>query len=104
MSPLSQRFHHAFFSCDTGVIKPEADTYETAMKVVSATPETTVFVGDGGSHELRGAKACGITTIMTTEIIGRYYPHLIAQRLVDADYTIGHLSEIITPCSDYYHQ
>jgi putative hydrolase of the HAD superfamily len=97
MSPLSQRFHHAYFSCDTGVIKPEADAYATAMEAVSATPETTIFIGDGGSHELRGAKACGITTIMTTEIIGRYYPQLIAQRLADADYIIEHLSELIAP-------
>ncbi len=93
-SPFAPFFLAALFSCDIGRIKPEPKAYEAALEVSQSEPTQAVFVGDGGSHELRGAKACGITTIMTTEIVGEMYPALIAQRKLDADYVIESLNEL----------
>ena len=94
-SPFAPFFKEALFSCDIGYIKPEPDAYKAALRVSQSNPGAVVFVGDGGSDELKGAKACGITTIMTTEIIGKTYPELIPKRKPDADYIIRSLEELL---------
>lgn len=94
-SPFAPFFMKALFSCDIGYIKPELDAYKAALHASQSNPDGTVFVGDGGSDELKGAKACGITTIMTTEIISEFYPELIPRRKSDADYVIGSLEELL---------
>jgi putative hydrolase of the HAD superfamily len=94
-SPFAPLFMDALFSCDIGYIKPEPEAYKTALQVSQSNSDGAVFVGDGGSNELKGAKACGITTIMTTEIIGESYPELIPKRKSDADYIIGSLEELL---------
>ena len=94
-SPFAPFFMDALFSCDIGYIKPEPGAYKEALRVSQSKPETAVFVGDGGSDELKGAKACGITTIMTTEIIGESYPELIPKRRPDADFIITSLEELL---------
>ena len=94
-SPFAPFFIDALFSCDIGYIKPEPGAYKAALHVVQSNPDEAVFVGDGGSDELKGAKACGITTIMTTEIIDIFYPELIPKRKPDADYIIESLKELL---------
>jgi len=94
-SPFAPFFFDALFSCDIGYIKPELEAYKTALQVSQTTSDAAVFVGDGGSNELQGAKACGITTIMTVEIIGKSWPELIPRRKPDADYVIGSLNELL---------
>lgn len=92
-SPFAPFFTRALFSCDTGHVKPEPVAYQLALSGVS--PDHTTFIGDGGSDELKGAKACGIPTIMTTEIIGQLWPDLAAKRKAHADHTISHLEELL---------
>lgn len=94
-SPFAPFFMNALFSCDIGCIKPEFDAYKAALNASHSNSDAAVFVGDGGSDELKGAKACGITTIMTTEIIGQSYPELIPKRKPDADYMIRSLEELL---------
>lgn len=94
-SPFAPYFTAAFFSCDTGHVKPEPTCYQMALDSCAVSPERAVFVGDGGSGELRGAKECGITTIMTTEIIGKFWPEMVDQRKIDADHVIADLSELL---------
>jgi len=94
-SPFAPFFLNAFFSCDIGYIKPEVEAYQTALKMTMPDADNIVFVGDGGSNELQGAKACGFTTVMTTEIIGEFWPDLIPGRKIFADYVIGSLDELL---------
>lgn len=94
-SPFTPFFMDALFSCDIGYIKPEPDAYKAALHVSQSNPDNAVFVGDGGSDELKGAKVCGITTIMTIELIGKFYPELIPKRKPDADFVIGSLDELL---------
>jgi putative hydrolase of the HAD superfamily len=94
-SPFAPFFLNALFSCDIGYIKPEVEAYQTALELSVPDADNVVYVGDGGSNELQGAKACGFTTVMTTEIVGVLWPDLIPGRKTFADYVIGSLEELL---------
>jgi len=61
-SPLAGLFDEAIFSCEVHLQKPDPAIYLLAAKRMGAAPEDCVFVGDGGSNELAGAKAVGMRT------------------------------------------
>lgn len=60
VSPLAARFHEACFSFDIGSAKPESLAYATVLDRLGVAAAETVFVGDGASQELLGAKNAGI--------------------------------------------
>jgi len=64
-SPLSKIFDDAVFSCDVGYLKPDVEIYNLAMKRMNVKAGQAVFVGDGGSDELTGAKNAGMITVFT---------------------------------------
>ena len=65
-SPIKKYFEEAIFSCDIGVLKPDKRIYEIALRKMGIEPKKAVFIGDGGSEELRGAKDLGMHTILLT--------------------------------------
>ena len=54
----------AVFSCDLGVTKPNPALYKTAYERLGVRPDRCMYVGDGGGHELTGAKALGIHPVL----------------------------------------
>ena len=52
------------FSCDVGVRKPDPRMYEEICRALSVEPSTVIYVGDGGSQELTGARAAGMRAVM----------------------------------------
>ena len=60
-----------------------------------ASPEDCVFVGDGGSNELEGAKRLGIASVLVTGIIEEIWPEKIAERRRYADSVIADLDELL---------
>jgi putative hydrolase of the HAD superfamily len=94
-SPLSVYFHEAIFSCEVGYMKPNIEIYNIAIQKINADISKSVFIGDGGHNELKGAKEIGMDTVLTTEIIHDYWPEKINDLIVNADYTINNLSEIL---------
>jgi len=64
-SPLSAFFDSVIFSCDVGILKPETEIYQLAMKRLNVKPEESIFIGDGGSNELFGARRAGMKTIFS---------------------------------------
>ena len=54
----------ASFSCVTGIRKPDAAAYLMATDRLRVAPEDCVYVGDGGSHELAGARTLGMQAVM----------------------------------------
>lgn len=94
-SPLSVYFHEAIFSCDIGFMKPDVEIYNFAVNKVNADINKSVFIGDGGHNELNGAKKVGMDTVLTTEIIQEYWPELINDLKINANFTINNLSEIL---------
>lgn len=59
--PLAGLFTAVSMSCVTGVRKPEPEAYLLATRGLGVPPDDCLFVGDGGSHELSGAAALGMT-------------------------------------------
>lgn len=65
-SPLAQLMDEAVFSHRVRICKPEEGIYRHALARMRAAPEESVFIGDGGSDEHRGAKRLGMRTVLTT--------------------------------------
>jgi putative hydrolase of the HAD superfamily len=94
-SPIRDYFDTVIFSCDVCMAKPEPEIYHYALDKLHARAEDAVFIGDGGSDELRGAKECGISTIMIAGNIRDIWPEQIDARRKDADFVIEQISELV---------
>lgn len=71
-SRLSTYFDDAVFSCDVGLMKPDVAIYELTCSRLRVQPCETVFVGDGGSDELAGAIAAGLSPLWATWFLDRW--------------------------------
>ena len=58
---LSSRFETAVFSFVEGACKPDPRMYSRALERLGLSPADCLYVGDGGSRELTGAEAVGLT-------------------------------------------
>jgi putative hydrolase of the HAD superfamily len=58
---LATRFEIAVFSCVEGVRKPDRRIFRAVLERLRLEPSACAFVGDGGSSELSGAGAAGLT-------------------------------------------
>lgn len=87
-SPLHDSFDAAIFSYKIGYLKPQAQIYKFALEKMMVKPENCIFIGDGGSDELRGAKKLGIKTVQTEYLLKRN------ERNEFADYYIDDFREI----------
>lgn len=92
-SSLFPYFNDAVFSCNVGLLKPDVKIYKLAMQRLNVLPEQCLFVGDGGSNELFGAKAAGMKTVFSEMLETKSD----AQRKEIIKYTdshIGHINEL----------
>jgi putative hydrolase of the HAD superfamily len=95
-SPLKDLFDYVVFSCEVGSAKPDKEIYEICLKELNGSIKDTVFIGDGASHELYGAKQIGLTTIMITGFIKDIFNEKeIESRKLHADYVIDNINELI---------
>ena len=95
-SPLSTLVSATVFSCDCGVMKPDRAIYEIALDRISCDPAAAIFVGDGGSDELRGAHEAGIGTVLrATWFIDQVEDRF--GRLAPADTSLTEYATIATP-------
>lgn len=94
-SPLAELFDAAVLSCRVGAVKPEPAIYRICLRQLGVSAEETAFVGDGGSSELQGARAVGMTPVMIAGIIRELWPERIAELSTHADCVIEHLSELV---------
>lgn len=95
-SPLKPYFDSIVFSCRVGYIKPERQIYEIALKELGVAPGEVLYVGDGGSDELRGAKQTGMRTVLTTHVIKEFWPERIVAARQYADFEINELRELLS--------
>jgi len=96
-SPLAPFFDSAVFSCYVGYVKPDRRIYETCIDALGVAPEDCVFIGDGGSEELEGARDMGMATIMIAGLIRDVWPGRIEERRKHADIMIERLTELTSP-------
>ncbi|MBB6716076.1 HAD family hydrolase [Clostridium gasigenes] len=92
-SLLYNLFDGAIFSYEVGYIKPQIEIYNIALNRMKAKPEECIFIGDGGSDELKGAKELGIKTILTSYLLKRNEKQLNTLKKF-ADYYIEDFQEI----------
>nr|WP_314461752.1 HAD family hydrolase [uncultured Clostridium sp.] len=93
-SPLYRIFDLSIFSCNVKMLKPDIKIYQYAMEQMSTTPEKSVFAGDGGSDELRGAKLAGMKTVFSEYLEEKQEVERI-KILKYADYHIKKFSGLI---------
>lgn len=61
--PLFPHVDATVFSVEVGACKPDIAMYRSACRRLAVAPEECLYVGDGGSWELSGAKAAGIPPV-----------------------------------------
>ena len=93
-SPLAGLFDVEVFSCDVGCAKPEAQIYHACLQALGLGASDCIFVGDGDSDELAGAKAVGLRTVFVSGVIAELWPERIAPRLGVADHHVEHAWEV----------
>ena len=60
---LAQHFDATTFSCAVGTQKPDPRIYNVTCEKLGVAPVRCLYVGDGGSGELPGAEAVGMTAL-----------------------------------------
>jgi putative hydrolase of the HAD superfamily len=93
--PLAGAFDAVTFSCDAGCAKPDRRIYGRTLQALGVEPEEAVFVGDGGSSELRGARELGLATVLMTGVIRGMWPERIGALRTWADHEIASLEELL---------
>jgi putative hydrolase of the HAD superfamily len=61
--PVSDLLDARVFSIEVGECKPHPSMYLTACRRLGVAPDECLYVGDGGSRELTGARALGMRAI-----------------------------------------
>jgi putative hydrolase of the HAD superfamily len=95
-SPLQGAFDAEVFSCYVGSAKPEPEIYLECLGRLGVDAAEAVFVGDGGSDELRGAREVGMRSILFSGVIAQMWPERIPQLAEGADAHIARLDALIT--------
>jgi putative hydrolase of the HAD superfamily len=93
--PIVRYIDCSIHSYKVGLIKPERAIYELCLKTLGSSVSESVFIGDGGSNELIGAKECGLTTVIVTGIIREFWADKIESRTKFADYQIEFVDELL---------
>ena len=94
-SPLAARFDAEVFSCDVGLVKPEAGIYLKALSALGLDASQCMFVGDGGSNELEGARAVGLRTVFVSIGVEDLWPDQLERRASVADHRVRRPPEIL---------
>lgn len=93
-SILSTYFDETIFSCEVGLIKPDIKIYTLAMERMGVTASESLFVGDGGSNEIFGAKQAKMRTVFT-EYLERKEEDQRKSVLQNADIKIDRFQELL---------
>jgi putative hydrolase of the HAD superfamily len=67
---FSGRFDAETFSATCGLVKPDPEIFLSTAAAIGVEPADCLYVGDGGSNELEGARRVGMTAVYI-EPIGR---------------------------------
>jgi putative hydrolase of the HAD superfamily len=94
-SPLAGLFDVEVFSCDVGLVKPEPAIYRKYLDGLHLSAEECMYVGDGGSNEMIGAREVGLKTVLVTGVIAELWPERIPARIEITDHHIEWMPEIL---------
>ncbi len=63
-TPFDGLFDVTVFSCKAGVKKPDPKIYRIATESLKVRPQDCLYIGDGSSTELTGARHAGMTPVL----------------------------------------
>jgi putative hydrolase of the HAD superfamily len=95
-SPLAGRFDAEVFSCEVGLVKPETEIYLHALRALDLDASECIFVGDGGSNELEGARSVGLQSVFVSIGVEDLWPDQLERRASVADHRVRRPPEILT--------
>lgn len=67
-SKLAPHFNATLFSCVERMTKPDPRIYRLAAERLGVAPEKCLYIGDGSSNELTGARQAGMTPVLIRAI------------------------------------
>lgn len=94
-TPFAPLFDHCVFSARAGVVKPHPKLYAEVCDKLGVEPSQCLYVGDGGSREMTGAREAGMHPVLIN--VG-YESHLDVHRPDAVEWTgpvISRLSEVL---------
>ena len=94
-SPLAGLFDVEIFSCEVGCMKPEPAIYRKCLEGLGLSAGDCLFVGDGGSNELVGARDVGLTTVFVSGVVSELWPDRVPQRLAVCDHHVEWMPEVL---------
>ena len=95
-SPLARLFDVTIFSCAVGCMKPEPAIYRKCLEALELSADECLFVGDGGSDELRGAREVGLSTVFVSGVVAELWPDRVPSRMAMCHHHIERLPDILT--------
>ncbi len=93
-SPLAPLFDTVLFSCEVKLKKPDPAIYHLAARNLAVPVAHCLFVGNGGSQELTGARKAGMTPVLITRHLEVIKPERIIDVLPNARIVIRRISEL----------
>jgi len=93
-SPLSPLFDTAVFSCEVKLKKPDSRIFHLACERLGVAPAAALFVGNGGSDELAGARRAGLTPVLLTRHIELMKPESIPEHAAKAEFSVRTVSDL----------
>ena len=94
-SPLAPLFHAVLFSCEVKLKKPDRRIYELAAAILGVEPRQCMYVGNGGSDELAGARRVGMTAVLLTRHLEVVNLMRIEEVAKDADWQVRTVSDLV---------
>ena len=94
-SALAGMFDAEIFSCDVGCVKPERAIYEKCLHALGLPAKECLFVGDGGSNELAGAKAVGMSTVFVSGVMAEIWPERVEALLAQCDHHVERVPQVL---------
>ena len=85
-------FHTLVFSDEVKLAKPSSEIFMMTLRLLEATPEQTIHVGDHVLNDVVGAKRSGLKTVWITGFDEREDPN---DPETEPDFTVSGLAEVI---------
>ncbi len=94
-TPFAPLIDVPIFSCSAGLKKPDPRIYRLAADLLGVTPEDCLFIGDGGSQELTGARGVGMHPLLFRLDGDGTEPHLLDREQWDGP-AIESIHDVLT--------
>lgn len=93
--PVAPLLDTCVYSVDIGQCKPHPSMYRTACQRLGVVPSECLYIGDGGGHELSGARAVGMRAVrLTAADLSRHLTYAPERHFNGP--TVGSLLEAVT--------